>query len=75
MRIDEISRELEKTQGARTELHPNDGQKSKAEQLASAGISTSTANRYEELTGGKEKQAQAIAMAGCGILFCQSVGK
>jgi hypothetical protein len=34
---------------------------SKAEQLASAGISTSTANRYEELSGGREEQAQAIA--------------
>ena len=45
------SRELEKAQGARTELVPNDGKKSKAELLSEVGLSTSTAQRYEELVG------------------------
>ena len=38
---------------------PSDG-KLKTEVLAEAGISTSTANRYEELTGGREDQAQKL---------------
>jgi hypothetical protein len=44
-RIGEISRDLETHQGLRS----NDETKSKAEALAEAGISTSTANRYERL--------------------------
>jgi hypothetical protein len=57
IRIGEISRELETAKhggaGGGSKL-PTMGT-SKAEQLAEAGISTSTANRYEELTGGKEQ--------------------
>jgi len=41
----------------------------KAEQLAGAGISTSTANRYEELAGGKVQQAQDIAAAAADAYF------
>jgi hypothetical protein len=33
---------------------------SKAETLAEAGIPTSTAQRYEELAGPKEEQAEAV---------------
>jgi hypothetical protein len=62
--IGEISRDLETAQGARTELGADGRTKSKEETLADAGISTSTANRYEELAGGKEKQAQDVATAG-----------
>jgi hypothetical protein len=62
IRIGEISRDLEKAEpdkGHGAGL-PISG-KTKADQLAQAGISTSTANRYEELTGGKEKQLQETA--------------
>ena len=48
-RIGEISQELEKAQGARTKLLLTGEKKSKEEQLAEAGISTSTAERYEQL--------------------------
>jgi hypothetical protein len=64
IRIGELSRDLETAQGARNELLPSDGKKSKSETLADAGISTSTASRYEELAGGKEQQAQGVAKAG-----------
>jgi hypothetical protein len=61
VRIGELSRELESAQGRRDpetgRLVPASGKK--AEALADAGISTSTANRYEELAGGREEQAQA----------------
>lgn len=62
IRIGEISRELEKAE-------PNHGHgaglpisgKTKEQALAEAGISTSTAQRYEELTGGREEQVQKVA--------------
>jgi hypothetical protein len=63
-RIGKISRDLEKLQGARTELLPTDGKKSKAETLAEAGISTSTAQRYEQLAGPKEEQAAKVDRSG-----------
>jgi hypothetical protein len=49
--IDRISRELEKAERARTDLHPTDRKQTKEEQLEAAGISTTTAHRYEQLTG------------------------
>src|ERR1700732_1039990 len=55
-RIGQLSTELEKAEreGPRGQFRlPTDG-KSKQAQLAEAGISTSTANRYEELAGGRE---------------------
>ena len=61
IRIGELSRDLETAQGGRNELLPNDGKKSKSETLADAGIATSTAHDYEQLAGGKEKQAQDVA--------------
>jgi hypothetical protein len=48
----EISRELETAERARTDLLPNGGKQTKAKALADAGISTSTANRFEELAAG-----------------------
>ena len=62
-RIGVLSAELETNERARTDLHPSDGMQSKTDQLAKAGISTSTANRCEELAGGREQQAQDIALA------------
>jgi hypothetical protein len=70
-RIGEISRDLEKLQGAPTELLPNDGKKSKAETLAEAGISTSTANRYEELAGPREEQAAKVIEAATDDYFAK----
>src|SRR5215510_4800161 len=66
VKIGEISRDLEKA-GNQYAL-PADG-KSKEQQLAEAGISTSAAHRYEELAGGREEQAMQIAAAAHGILF------
>jgi hypothetical protein len=64
IRIGELSRDLETSKGGSNPQAtlPSD-RKSKTETLADAGISTSTANRYEELAGGKEKQAQDVATA------------
>jgi hypothetical protein len=52
--IGKISRELEKNERARTDLHPTSEKQTKAQQLAEAGISTSTANRYEQLAAPEE---------------------
>jgi hypothetical protein len=63
VKIGEISRELETARGERTDLEPsdNDVAKSKTDQLGKAGIGLRTAERYEELTGGREQQAQQVA--------------
>ena len=37
------------------------------ETLAKAGVNIRTAERYEELAGGKEKQAQDVAVAVSGV--------
>jgi hypothetical protein len=62
IKIGELSRELEKAPPIRGDLLPTDGKKITKEQtLAEAGISTTTANDYEQLTGGREEQAQQVA--------------
>ena len=53
-RIGQLSAELETHQGHRL----NDVTKSKEQVLNDSGISKPTANRYEELAGGREQQAQ-----------------
>jgi hypothetical protein len=78
------SRDLEKAQTIHTEGHgaeirlPIDG-KSKEQQLAAAGISTSTAHRYEELVGGTpEKFRRTYTMTRSeesGALTVQSCGR
>jgi hypothetical protein len=73
VRIGEISRELEKSafvprQGASL---PSGG-KTKAEALAEAGISTSAANRYEEIAGGKEARGIAAANAAAEAHFAKA---
>jgi hypothetical protein len=57
----QISKELEKVQttGSSSVRNPIDG-KPKAQQLREAGISTSTANRYEELVGPSTEIGLAI---------------
>ena len=49
MRIGELSRELETIERTRTDLHPASGKQTKTEALADAGLTTSTAHRYEQL--------------------------
>jgi hypothetical protein len=64
-----LSRDLETAERERDSLGrllPNDGKQGKAQTLADAGISTSTANRYGQLAGGKEKQAQDGSASGGG---------
>jgi len=53
MRSGELSRELEKATANQYTVHlPSDGKKQTKEQvLADAGISTMSANRYEQLVG------------------------
>ncbi len=76
VRIGVLSRDLDQAQtvrqadGATVRLPA--GGKSKAEALADAGISTSTAQRYEELAGGREEQAQAAGHAAMEAYFAQS---
>ena len=57
-RIGEISASLETQQG-KTQLLPTGGKKFKADALAEAGISTSTANRYEQLAAIPETVVEA----------------
>ena len=74
VRIGELSRELERAEPGGV----GGGSKfpavgiSKAQALADAGISTSTAHRYEELAGGREEQAQAAGRAAMEAYFAQS---
>ncbi len=64
IRIGELSRELEKARGARTELLPDHGKKLKTATLAAAGISTSAAQRYEELM---QTAARTADLVGRGV--------
>ncbi len=74
VRIGELSRELERAEpgglGGGSKFPPVGI--SKAQALADAGISTSTAHRYEELAGGREEQAQAAGRAAMEAYFAQS---
>jgi hypothetical protein len=47
------------------------GGKFKAEAFADTGISTSTAHRYEELTGGREEQGQKAARVAAEKYFAE----
>jgi hypothetical protein len=71
MRIGELSRELEKAL-------PNKGhgvissEKIKEQSLKNAGISTATANRYEQLVGPPEQEASDIVSAAAENYFAKS---
>jgi hypothetical protein len=71
MRIGEISRDLEKAEhggsGGGSKVRPNG--LSKEETLERAGIAKQTAHDYEQLVGGKEQQAQTIAVAAAESYF------
>jgi hypothetical protein len=74
VRIGELSRELERAEPGGSgggSKFPSVGI-SKAQALADAGISTSTAHRYEELAGGREEQAQTAGRAAMEAYFTRS---
>jgi hypothetical protein len=48
--------------------------KTKEQQLAEVGISTSSAQRYEELAGSREEQAMQIASAAMETYFVARMG-
>jgi hypothetical protein len=50
-------------------LLPNDGKKGKADALAAVGVSTSAAQRAEELAGGRTQRGQEAAMAAAQVVF------
>jgi hypothetical protein len=72
IRIGQLSRELETAEhegpGA---VIPSSG-KYKRDALADAGISTTTANRYEQLAGGKTERGQNAAEAAAESYFARS---
>jgi hypothetical protein len=71
-RIAEISRALPKAEAHGGKIWLPDGRKSKSETLADAGISTSSANEYEQLIGGPTEQGTAAAMAATEAYFAHS---
>jgi hypothetical protein len=72
VRIGEISRELET---AKNQYATANGRQSKKETLKTAGISIRTANDYEQLTGGREEQAQAVAASAAEVYLAQQEEK
>ena len=76
VRIGELSRELDQAKtlrvpGGATVRLPTGG-KSKAEALSDAGLTTSTAHRYEALAGSRDAQAQAAGNAAMEAYFARS---
>ena len=73
-RIGVLSRELETAQGTRTDLEPHDTSdvRLKTAALADAGIGIRTAQRYEELAGGRTEQGQRAAEAAADLYFTRS---
>ncbi len=64
-RCGELSADLDKAQGARTDkLLATTGKKSKAKALADAGISTSSAHRYEKLARVPEDEWETLIAKG-----------
>jgi hypothetical protein len=73
MRIGELSRELEKARP--NQGHGNvtaDGSMTKTETLQEAGVSLRTAERYEQLVGPPEQQAEDIVSAAAENYFAKS---
>jgi hypothetical protein len=72
IKIGELSRELDKAQGARTDTSSERSDKVKSKALKAAGISRSTAHDYEQLAGGSEKNGQAAAAAAAEQFFAKA---
>ena len=71
-RIGELSMELEKAQPTHSGVQLPSGGKLKSDVLAEAGLSTTTANRYEELTGGRDEQMRAVGTAAAESYFAKA---
>lgn len=73
-RLGELSRDLDKAtrEGPAGNYKLPTGGKSKADVLASAGISTSEAHRLEQLAGGRDALAMAAASAAAELVFAKS---
>ncbi len=54
---------MDKAERSRTDLHPSGGKQTKTAALAEAGISTSAANLYEVIAGGKDEASRKSAAA------------
>lgn len=71
IKIGELSRELE-THEHRINRRDTDDAPTKTQQLAEAGINKRTAQRYEQLAGPKEKQAQAAVGPAIELAFAKA---
>lgn len=65
-RIGEISSGLETNERARTDLRPSGGKQSKSQTLTESGITTSTANRCEQMARIADYGGHAAALRGAG---------
>ena len=77
VRIGELVQELEKAQTIHTadhqaEIRRPSGGTSKREAIKDAGLSKSSAHRYEQLTGGREERAQRAGKAAAEHYFAKA---
>ena len=75
VRIGELLRELDRAErgdGPAGAVALPSGGKSKTDAIADAGLSKSTAHRYQELAGPKEEQAQAAGKAAAENYFAKA---
>ncbi len=72
VRFGELVRELETNERGRTDLRPTSETQTKEKAIADAGLSKSTAHRYQELAGPKEEQAQAAGKAAAENYFAKA---
>ena len=74
VRIGELVRELDSHQGERTDKELNDSSvaKSKLQDIKEAGLTPRTAQRYQELAGPKDEQAQAAGKAAAENYFAKA---
>jgi hypothetical protein len=72
IRIGELTRELEKAHPVSYCSGLITGDKTKSETLAEAGLTTATANRCEELSGGQYENGRATADAATEAYFTKA---
>jgi pimeloyl-CoA synthetase len=66
-RIGELSRELEISDQARGGRHPTVGKLTKSDALTEAGLTRSTATRYEELASGGQVRGRVLTRSTCRV--------
>ncbi len=72
VRIGELVRELDSHERARTDLPDTAVVQTKTETIRAAGLNERTAQRYQELAGPREAQAQQAGKAAAEVYFAQS---